>query len=65
MDKEANIPQDQQEKVNNFIQAIGATAEMALVFYRNVMAAGASTDEATRLTQAFLAAALFGNNGKN
>lgn len=51
------------EKLVGLIQAIGATSEMAIVFYRSVLSNGASTEEAVKLTQAFIAAVLYGNEG--
>lgn len=44
------------------INALGMIAETALVFYRSVLAAKATPEEAIRLTQAFIAATLYGNN---
>lgn len=49
------------EEMKNFINAIGAISEMTLIFYRNTLNAGATMDEAIKLTQAFIAATLFGN----
>ena len=43
-------------QLQEFINALGMIAETALVFYRSVLA------EAIRLTQAFIAATLYGNN---
>lgn len=39
-------------------QALGATAEMALIFFRAALGAGATVEEAVRTTQAFLSALL-------
>ena len=47
------------EQMERFINALGTIAEMALIFYRNTIRAGASCEEALRLTQAFLAANIF------
>lgn len=47
-----------------FMTAVGAIAEMALMFYRAVINAGATTEEAMRLLQAFITASLFGG-GRN
>lgn len=44
-----------------FIEAIGAMSEMTLIFYRNTLNAGATVEEAVRLTQAFISASLFGS----
>lgn len=49
------------EKVRQMVQAVGATAEMALVFYRAAVESDATPAEAIRLTQAYLGALLFGN----
>lgn len=43
------------------LAAIGAIAEMSLQFYRALLSAGASTQEAAVLTQAYLAATIYGN----
>ena len=53
------------EAVKEFINALGAISEISLIFYRNVLNAGATTDEAFKLTQAFIAANIFGNIGRN
>ena len=57
------MPEKEQD-LKRFIDAIGAMAEMTLVFYRNTLTAGATVEEASHLAQAFIAATLFGNNGK-
>lgn len=57
----ANKPNN--EFMNDFVNAIGAVAEMTLIFYRNAINAGATEDESFKLTQAFIAATVFGNNG--
>ncbi len=51
-------PKDKQEQVKEFIDAIGAISEMSLIFYRSSLLAGATPDEAIRLTQAYIAAIL-------
>ena len=48
-------------QLQEFINALGMIAETALVFYRSVLAAKATPEEAIRLTKAF-AATLYGNN---
>lgn len=48
------------EQVRGLIEALGAVAEMSLVFYRSTLAVGATNEEATKLTQAFIAANIFG-----
>ena len=52
------------EAVKELVNALGAVAEMSLVFYRDVLNAGATPDEAFKLTQAFIAANIFGNAGR-
>lgn len=49
------------EEVERMIQGMGATAEMSLIFYRAAIEAEATPAEAIKLTQAYLAALLFGN----
>jgi len=49
------------EQVKQMVQAVGAMAEMGLIFYRAAIDAGADNAEAIRLTQAYLSALLFGN----
>lgn len=53
------------EAIKEFINAIGAISEISLIFYRNVLNAGATTDEAFTLMQAFIAANIYGNIGRN
>lgn len=50
--------------MNEFLKAIGILAETSLNFYRNLIDAGATPKEATTLTQAFIAANIFGNQSK-
>ena len=49
------------EEVERMIQSVGAAAEMSLIFYRAAIEAEATPAEAIKLTQAYLAALLFGN----
>lgn len=49
------------EEVERMIQGVGATAEMSLIFYRAAIEAEETPAEAIKLTQAYLAALLFGN----
>lgn len=49
------------EEVERMIQGVGATAEMSLIFYRAAIEAEVTPAEAIKLTQAYLAALLFGN----
>ena len=53
------------EAVKDLVNALGAIAEMSLVFYRDVLNSGATPDEAFKLTQAFIAANIFGNAGRS
>lgn len=47
-----------------FMTAIGTIAETALVFYRSALEAGGTQEEAMRLTQALISAALFSGGKK-
>ena len=51
------------EKMKKFVEGVHITSEMALIFYRSTLEAGATSAEATRLTQAYLSAIIFGGNG--
>ena len=53
---------EQKEQVEALKSAIGATAEMALLFFRATIQVGATMEEALKLTQAYLAAMIHGNN---
>jgi len=56
------------DKTMPLVQALGTTAEMSLVFYRAALGAGATLEEAMRLTQAYIGALMFGKGqgqGKN
>ena len=55
------IMDGKKEQLELAIKGIGATAEMAMVFYRAAIEAGAISAEAIMLTQAYLAAILFGS----
>lgn len=50
--------------MNEFLKAIGILAETSLNFYRNLIDAGTSSKEAMTLTQAFIAANIFGQQSK-
>lgn len=50
--------------MHEFLKAIGILAEASLNFYRNLIDAGATSEEATTLTQAFIAANIFGQSNK-
>ena len=52
-----------ENKLREFMNAIGIVAETSLIFYRNVTKAGGTQEEAMRLTQALIAATIFGNKG--
>lgn len=52
-------------QLKEFINAIGMISETALLFYRSVLEAHATQEEAMRLTQAFIAAILYGNKNNN
>lgn len=50
---------EQMEQLRN---ALGATAEMSLIFYRAALGAGATLEEAMKLNQAYIGAILFNQN---
>lgn len=50
---------------NKLIQSIGATAEMALIFRRAALQAGASQKEADRLSHEYMKVLVFGRNEKD
>lgn len=52
----------QKEQVEMMKQAIGAMAEMSLLFFRAAIGVGETMEEALKLTQAYLAAMIHGNN---
>lgn len=52
---------EQMEQLRN---ALGMTAEMALIFYRAAIGAGATPEEAMKLIQAYIGAVLFNQNKK-
>ena len=54
-----------QKQLKEFVNAVGTLAETALLFYRSTIAAQATPEEAMRLTQAFIAASLYGNKNGN
>lgn len=47
--------------LESFMRGQGIIAEASLVFYRAVIGAGASQEEAIKVTQAYIAALLFGH----
>lgn len=48
-------------QLKEFMNAIGAVAETTLIFYRSIIKAGGTQEEATRLTQALISATIFGS----
>lgn len=52
-------------QLKEFMNAIGMIGETALIFYRSVVEAGGSQEEAMRLTQALISATLFGGGKKD
>ena len=55
---------DRKEHLEQLRNALGMTAEMALIFYRDAIGAGATPEEAMKLVQAYIAAVLFNQNKK-
>lgn len=52
------------EQIEQLKNAMGVTAEMALMFYRAALGAEATPEEAMKLVQAYIAAVLFNQNKK-
>lgn len=50
--------------IKELLNAIGVLAETSLNFYRSLAQAGATAEEAKTLTQAYIAAMLYGNKGE-
>lgn len=48
-------------QLKEFMNAIGVVAETTLIFYRSIIKAGGTQEEATRLTQALISATIFGS----
>ena len=48
------------KELTELLNAIGMTAEMALNFFRAILKAGGTTQEALVLIQAFMAASIYG-----
>ncbi len=46
--------------MEDMIKSVGVTAEMGLIFFRATLEAGATMEEAMRMTQVYLSAILFG-----
>lgn len=53
------------DAVKELLNAVGALAEMSLNFYRAVLNAGATREEAFVLLQSFISASIHGNKGKS
>lgn len=51
------------QKLEEMRQAIGVMAETGIIFFRAALEAGATMEETVKLTQAYMAAVMFGNNG--
>ena len=52
------------EQIEQLRNAMGVTAEMALMFYRAAIGAEATPEEAMKLIQAYIGAVLFNQNKK-
>lgn len=55
---------DREKKLEQLRNALGMTAEMALIFYRSAIGDGATPEEAMKLIQAYIGAVLFNQNKK-
>ncbi len=55
---------DKEKKMEQLRNGLGMTAEMALIFYRAALGAGATPEEAMKLIQAYIGAVLFNQNKK-
>lgn len=53
---------NRKEQMEQLRNALGATAEMSLIFYRAALGAGATLEEAMKLNQAYIGALLFNQN---
>ena len=51
-------------QLKSALNAIGALAEMSLVFYRAVIASGASAQEAKNVLDAYISATIYGRRQK-
>lgn len=58
------MDKDAAEKFKKFVTGLGTIAEMSLIFYRAARKAGATPEEAQRLTQAYISAITFGGSSK-
>lgn len=52
------------DPLNDVLNAIGVLAETSLNFYRSLVQAGATEEETKALTQAYIAAMMYGNKGE-
>lgn len=48
-----------EKQIEEMKQAVGVMAETALILYRSVLGTGATIDEASKITQAYIAALLY------
>ena len=55
---------DREKRLEQIRNALGITAEMALMFYRAALGAEATPEEAMKLVQAYIGAVLFNQNKK-
>ena len=55
---------NRKEQIEQLRNAMGITAEMALMFYRAALGAEATPEEAMKLVQAYIGAVLFNQNKK-
>ena len=53
---------DQKGQMESLKNAVGVVAEMSLIYFRALQAAGASLEECMKLTQAYIAAWVYGNS---
>ena len=53
---------NRKEQMEQLRNALGATADMSLIFYRAALGAGATLEEAMKLNQAYIGALLFNQN---
>lgn len=53
---------DQKGQVEGLKNAVGVVAEMSLIYFRALQAAGASAEECMKLTQAYISAWVYGNS---
>lgn len=52
------------KEIEEIRQGVGTMAEMALIFFRASLGAGATIEEAAKTTQAYLAAIMFGKQSE-